>query len=173
MSFRLLFLGILVLLLYSCLGTKKSRSYIKEKEQTTKVEETKIETPKEERGLVLTYLDTLNQGKELVLTDNDFDKGSEGIFSPSESGSTATLVAEKRFRIQVLASNRIETVREAKKELEKKISEQISIGYEAPYYKLYVGSFSKKADAKTLLMKLKNMGYNDAWIVAISSGAEN
>lgn len=117
-----------------------------------------------------TFLDTINSGNELLLTDADFGKSDQKDVSDGSSGKSIT---ETRYRIQVFASNRIETAREQKKELEKKITEQVVIGYEAPYYKLYAGSFLKRQEAQAVLIKLKKLGLIDAWIVSTSVFPEN
>ena len=56
---------------------------------------------------------------------------------------------------------------------QKKIKEQVVIGYEAPYYKLYAGNFLKRLEAQTFLPKLKKLGFLDAWIVSTSVTPEN
>lgn len=117
-----------------------------------------------------TFLDTVNRGKELVLTDSDFSSETD-LGTSGETGTDG--VKENRFRIQVFASNRIETIREQKKELEKKITERVDMGYDAPYYKLYTGSFVKRQDAQPLLKKLKALGYVDAWVVSSGVISEN
>ena len=118
-----------------------------------------------------TFLDTINRGNELALTIDDFEKNGEQKVAivTSHKGSGV----EARYRIQVFASNRIETIREKKKELEKQIKEEVVIGYEAPYYKLYAGSFQRRQDAKIMLPKLKKLGYLDAWIVSINITPHN
>ena len=120
-----------------------------------------------------TFLDTINQGKELTLSDEDFGKGDQEGVTGSGSASAVPAVPETRYRVQVLASNRVETAREQKKELEKKISEPVVIGYEAPYYKLFAGSFPQRQDAQKTLLKLKKLGFTDAWIVSASVTPEN
>lgn len=117
-----------------------------------------------------TFLDTLNQGNELQLTDEPGDKQSDRV---KNAGMSTPTLSGTRYRVQLLASSRIETVREKKKEVEKNIREPVVIGYEAPYYKLYAGDFLKRQDAQALLPKLKRLGYQDAWVVATKVSPEN
>ena len=114
-----------------------------------------------------TFLDTINRGNEIVLSDADFGKNER------QNIKSSTVAALPEYRVQVFASNKIETVREQKKKLEKLIKEQIIIGYEAPYYKLYAGLYAKRIDAKRTLLKLKKLGYPDAWIVSTTVTPEN
>ena len=117
-----------------------------------------------------TFLDTINQGNELRLTDDALGDQSDKVESTT---ANTTASSETRYRVQLLASSRIETVREQKKMVEKKLSEQVLIGYEAPYYKLYAGSFMTRKDAEALLPKIKKLGFPDAWIVTTKIPAEN
>ena len=110
-----------------------------------------------------TFLDTLNRGNELRLSEDDFGNQSNKVENDMGAVVAAT---ETRYRVQLIASNRIETVRERKKEVEKKISEPVVIGYEAPYYKLYAGNFLKRQEAQAILPKLKKLGFLDAWVVS-------
>jgi hypothetical protein len=68
------------------------------------------------------------------------------------------------FRIQCIASSQIERIRSEQKILETKVKYPLYIVFSAPYYKLLVGDFLKRADADLILMRLKEMGYNDAWV---------
>ena len=117
-----------------------------------------------------TFLDTLDRGNELQLNDQDFGRQSDKV---SSDMSIVTGASEIRYRVQLLASSRIETVREQKKEVEKKLREPVIIGYEAPYYKLYAGDFSRRQDAQSLLPKVKRLGYPDAWVVSTKVLPEN
>jgi hypothetical protein len=156
---------------FGCTSTEKSRTTV----QPVITPETKsvaVEDTKKKPRVRSTFLDTINEGNELALSDNDFDRGS-GQAVQSVPSTTSSVTTDIRYRVQVFASNRIETVREQKKELEKKVPDQVLIAYEAPYYKLYTGSFQKRQDAQLILLKLKKLGYNDAWIVSTSIVPEN
>ncbi len=140
--------------------TKKERT---SEERSLQTRRPPVEEVKPSKTYQYTFLDTINKGKEIFLTDADFRKSDR---STETAASSEQSVDEMRYRIQILASNRIDMVREQKKELEKKIKEDIIIGYEAPYYKLYIGNFTRRQDAQPLLLKIKKMGFNDAWIVS-------
>jgi len=122
---------------------------------------TRQETRRAVKDVNYTFLDSLNENNEIVLRDTDLEKGN------TEQGGSSSVSAatESLFRVQVFASNSIETIRERKKELEKSTNALVQIGYEAPYYKLYAGGFTRRQDAQVMLAKLKKIGYLDAWIV--------
>jgi hypothetical protein len=136
-----------------------------------KERQTAISESDKSMEVMYTFLDTINRGNEFALSNDDFEKNGEQKVALVTS--TKESEAQKRYRIQVFASNRIETIREKKKELELQIKEEVVIGYEAPYYKLYAGSFQKRQDAKVMLPKLKKMGYHDAWIVSINIASQD
>jgi hypothetical protein len=110
-----------------------------------------------------TYLDTLNKGKEVALSDNDL--------KPIMPESTAILGDKdgkgsggEGFRIQCFASSQIDRIRSEQKQLETKVKYPIYVVFNAPYYKLLVGDFARRTDADAALAKLKEMGYGDAWV---------
>lgn len=157
-------LGIFFIMVFS--GCFSSTSNFKKKtviQNTRSVEPAETERPRKKAPIVrYTFLDTLNEGNELLLTDSDFETSAPADKSLLSSGA----LPESLYRIQVFASNKIETVREQKKELEKNTDESILIDYESPYYKLYAGGFVKRQEAQIALTKLKKIGYLDAWIVS-------
>jgi hypothetical protein len=112
-----------------------------------------------------TFLDTLNKGKEIALSDYDLKPILPESTTILGDGSGKGLgAATEGFRIQCFASSQIERIRSEQKELETKIKFPIYIVFNAPYYKLLVGDFFKRADADGALAKLKEIGYGDAWV---------
>jgi len=111
----------------------------------------------------LTFLDTINRGREISLTDKDLSQ-----VIPESTEATGTQVVREAgidgFRIQCLASSQIEKIRAEQKSLESRLKHPIYIIFNAPYYKLLIGDFVKKGDADIVSAKLKDMGYSDAWV---------
>jgi hypothetical protein len=110
-----------------------------------------------------TFLDTLNRGKEISLSDNDLKPilPESLAISDDKDGKAPTI---EGFRIQCYASSQIDRIRSEQKQLEFKIKYPVYIVFNAPYYKLLVGDFVKKNDADLALGKLKEIGYTDAWV---------
>jgi hypothetical protein len=121
-----------------------------------------------------TFLDTLNRGKELALSENDVPKLEvvptiEFTAAPQPhitSGHAAPPQAEQRFRIQILASSQVDMVRKEKLNAESVTGLPVFMASEQALYKLYVGDFKTKAEAEAALPGIKNQGYKDAWIVS-------
>jgi hypothetical protein len=148
-----------------CTITEKSRQKSSEQQEiTAEPKSVVVDDNKKRSSAQYTFLDTINQGNEILLNDSDFGRNSQK--SLNDISTSSSVSAETKYRVQVFASNRIETVREQKKELEKKITDPVVIGYEAPYYKLFTGSFLKRQDAQLILIKVKKLGFVDAWIVS-------
>jgi hypothetical protein len=133
----------------------------------------------EERKAPITFLDSLNSGKELIiaspataresattkpesagsLTDDQIDN-ENAILEQREAG-----VVPSRFMVQVLASTSQQQIAQEKRNLAAKIKLPISVLYEAPYYKLLAGNVPQRDEAENVLAQIKKLGYNDAWIV--------
>jgi hypothetical protein len=111
-----------------------------------------------------TYLDTLNRGRELSLSDKDF------VPIVPESTSATGIKSGKveipnGFRVQCFASSQIERVRAEQKIVETKVKFPIYIVYAAPYYKLLIGDFVSRPEADAAATRLKELGYADAWVM--------
>jgi len=115
-----------------------------------------------------TFLDTLNQGKEVALAPEDLPALEVAtvslIAAPSGSAAEAA-TSEPRFRIQILASSQIDMVRKAKLEAESVLELPVFMVAEQALYKLYVGEFKTRQEADTALPEVRKKGYGDAWIV--------
>ncbi len=110
-----------------------------------------------------TYLDTLNRGKEIALSEKDFKS-----ILPESTETVGDKDGKEQspdgFRIQCFASSQIERIRSEQKLLETKVKYPVYVVFNAPYYKLLAGDFTKKGDADIALVKLKEAGYKDAWV---------
>jgi hypothetical protein len=136
----------------------------------------------QEKKPVTTFLDTLNNGREVSLTGADFSAPSVAQ-KPAVQGNAAQQAADtlsgaitagpkheagvvpSRFKIQILAGTQEQQVKKEKNVLAAKISLPVSVSFEAPYYKLFAGDFAQRIEAETWCAQLKNLGYNDVWIV--------
>lgn len=116
----------------------------------------------------LTLIDTLNKGKEYALTESDFTPQTTKSGKSTVSAVQSETVT--RYRVQIMAASQPDRLKEDKKKLEKQIATVFSIVQEAAYYKLYAGEFNQKSDADTLLLKIKKLGYTDAWIATVKGG---
>jgi hypothetical protein len=129
-----------------------------------------------EKNIPLTFLDTLNKGKELSISE-DFAPPSFPVMTKTPAASADTVAANaktapkpeagvvvSRFRIQVLASTHEDQVKREKNTLTSKIDIPVTITFESPYYKLFAGEFTQRSEAENYLAQIKKLGYNDAWI---------
>jgi hypothetical protein len=111
----------------------------------------------------LTFLDTLNHGRELSLSEGDVAVLDVGVSGGAPLKNIE--VNEPRFRIQILASGRIDVVRQEKKNVEASTGLPVFMSSEQSLYKLYVGEFQTRDQAEAALPEIKKKGYQDAWIV--------
>lgn len=140
----------------------------------------------EDKKTVLTFLDTLNNGRELRFGAADTVEKFARI-APAETGlaeagdAPADVnaaerreagVVPSRFVVQVLAATSQQQVKLEKRNVAAKIKLPLSISYDAPYYKLYIGDCRDRAEAENVLAQVKKSGYNDAWIVRLSAAKQ-
>jgi hypothetical protein len=45
--------------------------------------------------------------------------------------------------------------------------EGVAVEYQMPYYKVQVGQFNNSADGQSFLEKVKQLGFENAWLVRI------
>jgi len=123
---------------------------------------------------VLTYIDTLNAGRELAVSEKEVTPAAAQIFEPVAAPAATVPAAAQTdrgapaaevYRIQVLASSQIDMIRSEKRNLESRTTQPVYITFSAPFYKLLVGDFTDRAAAEKHCTELKNQGYGDAWIV--------
>lgn len=136
----------------------------------------------QENKPVMTFLDTLNKGREVSLTDADFPAQSvpapvpQAVVPDASPVVVPTVpkqeagVVPSRFKVQILAGTQEQQVKNEKNNLAAKATGlPLSISFDAPYYKLFAGDFSQRSEAETWCVRLKDMGYKDAWIVRTAS----
>ncbi len=117
-------------------------------------------------GNKTTYLDELNKGKELSINSYKVDRVRKQTPEVSASGDKGE--SRSGFKIQLVASTSISSVRSAKKDAESKLSIPCFILFQSPYYKLAAGSFKTREEAEQKLEEIQGMGYPDAWIIKTS-----
>ncbi len=111
-----------------------------------------------------TFLDTLNMGREMYLTEKDFNPiVAETTAVAQDKGGKSE--PPNGFRIQCFASSQIERVRAEQRAIESKVHYPVYIIFASPYYKLLVGDFVKRVDADVAAGKMKELGYADAWVM--------
>ena len=111
-----------------------------------------------------TFLDTLNRGREISLSDRDLNPIMPETTSAVQDKSGKTEVPNG-FRVQCFASSQIERVRAEQKTIEAKVRYPVYVVFAAPYYKLLVGDFVKRGEADAAAAKMKDLGYADAWVM--------
>ena len=70
------------------------------------------------------------------------------------------------FRVQLLATNNYDEANTTRNTLIQSFPEMwIYLIFESPTYKIRIGDFANRAEAKTLLDQFQSQGYKKAWIV--------
>ena len=129
----------------------------------------------------LTFLDTLNKGREVAVSNADFSQqaGSASLPAPTQAPQRTDTVSGQfpveikrdagvvpsRYKIQICAGTQEQQIKKEKTDLAMKISLPLSISFDSPYYKLFAGDFALRSEAENYCAQLKKIGYTDAWIV--------
>jgi hypothetical protein len=69
------------------------------------------------------------------------------------------------LRVQFYATTSLTEAEEMKRRAVESLSESVSIDFETPYYKLKIGPLKDEDTAERLVVRLRAMGYESAWIV--------
>jgi hypothetical protein len=112
-----------------------------------------------------TYLDTLNRGNEMALSDADVGGETAGHGTGEGAKEPGGEAKVDGFRVQCFASSNIANARAEKRVLEAKLGLPVYMVFIEPYYKLHVGDFQDRAEAEKALGEIKGLGYDGAWIV--------
>ena len=113
----------------------------------------------------MTFLDSLNRGREIAVSIDTAEE-AETVSPPAETQKQSS---DDSFRIQIAASTQIESLHGEKEKLRSSTSLPVAILYDNPFYKLFAGTFQTRSDAESELPQIKELGYEDAWIVNTES----
>lgn len=80
-------------------------------------------------------------------------------------GTTSTDKAQPVLRVQFFATTNFNEAEDMKRCATESLGRPVTIDFETPYYKLKVGPFKDEGEAGRLVVKLRAMGYESAWIV--------
>lgn len=124
---------------------------------------------KKQAPYVPTLVDSVSQGREIVLTKEKLLSGedSSNKSAPGDSlsgGGSGRYKVMQGFRIQVYATTNFRDAEKKKDDLLSVIEDPVYVDYDPPYYKIRVGNFEKEDQARVLKKTLEEMG-NDAWVV--------
>jgi len=80
-----------------------------------------------------------------------------------EKGKAA--IPRKVYRVQFFATQYPEEAAQVSKSVKNQLSENTYIDYKAPYYWVRVGDCVTQEEADILLGKVRNMGYQESWVI--------
>jgi hypothetical protein len=164
MKYCIFILAAVLLAVGGCTPAPRSSGGVKEPPPATEAE-IRASYRAAASGSNATFLDTLNRGKEVALTDDDLPTLEVTAVAAVPVASPR---GETRFRIQILASSQVDMVRQEKLNAEAATGLPVFMSSEQSLYKLYVGDFKTKAAADAALPSVKSK-YSDAWIVTVKN----
>jgi hypothetical protein len=155
MIFRTIIFILIALLLSGFLPLKNSQSFGERKRWKRRSE--KIT----EKRIDLTFLDTLNRGKEAHLFDNNLNT----LIEKKKEIPQGKKIIENGYRIQLAASSSEKSIQSEQESAEEELRIKTYVIFEKPYYKIFAGDFLTRKDAEKAISRIKKLGYPNAWIV--------
>jgi hypothetical protein len=71
------------------------------------------------------------------------------------------------FKVQVYSTKSFEDAQQYSSSIKNMFPEGVSVEYQVPYYKVQVGQFNNSSDGQFFLEKVKQLGFENAWLVRI------
>ncbi len=158
----------LPLLFYSCSASSTTR-YDREKEKKETGKENETKKYKEDFDIIpfRTIID-IKEKPENTTAAPDInpwygykEKDTSSVLEKAIVGTT------NGFRVQVLATDKLDEADSLKTEVSLKVTQKnIYVIFDPPFYKVEVGDFVNMSDAKDLNFKLNQMGYTESRVIA-------
>lgn len=108
-------------------------------------------------------------GDDTVLTadvpSRAADDADEDLNVVDHSGGATPDEVTPVLRVQFYATTSLAEAEDMKRRAGESLGRPVTIDFETPYYKLKVGPFKDEDEAERLVVKLRAMGYESAWIV--------
>lgn len=71
------------------------------------------------------------------------------------------------FRVQVYSTKSFDDAQQYSLSIKAMFPEGVAVDYQVPYYKVQVGQFNNSSDGQLFLEKVKQLGFENAWLVRI------
>lgn len=159
---------ILPFLLYSC-GASSTVRYDREKEKKESGNETEKKNFKEDFDII-PYRTAIDIKEKPSNTSESAEIDAWYGYEEKDTSSVqekAIIGTTNGFRVQVLATDKLEEADSLKSELSLKvIQKNIYVIFDPPFYKVEVGDFISMGDAKDLNFKLNQMGFTESRVIA-------
>jgi hypothetical protein len=84
---------------------------------------------------------------------------------PGQSPISDTL--SELFRVQIYISKFVDEAQQYASSIKELFPEGVFVEYQPPYYKVRVGEFHKAVDGETFLEHVKQLGFENAWLVRV------
>ena len=115
-------------------------------------------------------------GDDAVVTGRSGRKVTESVSvdNPGQAASDSAIRAEADrteerilFRVQVYSTKSFDDAQQYSSSIKAMFPEGVAVEYQVPYYKVQVGQFNNSSDGQLFLEKVKQLGFENAWLVRI------
>ncbi|MBD3234201.1 MAG: hypothetical protein GF315_10815 [candidate division Zixibacteria bacterium] len=83
--------------------------------------------------------------------------------APEDSAETSIHV----YRVQIFASRLLQEAEQVEAEVSGLFDEPVHLDYDEPYYKVRIGDFRTLEEGEEYLGKVRDLGYDSAWVVRV------
>ena len=90
--------------------------------------------------------------------------------APANDSTPAEPRVHEFWQVQFFATPDWTEADDLRQRAQEALQDTVSVDFETPYYKLRVGQFSERDEADKLVVKLRAMGYESAWVVRREGG---
>ena len=108
---------------------------------------------------------TEEEPKEEREGTTEFEKESK--IGSEEPKGTESLFFRKVYRVQFFATKYPDEASDVAGSVADQLSDKTYIDYKTPYYWVRVGDCETKEEAKSLLERIKKLGYKESWVVEV------
>jgi hypothetical protein len=103
------------------------------------------------------------KSRAATAVDNQEQAQSDSaVYAGSNSAEERTI-----FRVQVYSTKSYDDAQQYALSIKALFPEGVTVEYHVPYYKVQVGQFSNSSDGQLFLEKVKQLGFENAWLTRV------
>lgn len=92
---------------------------------------------------------------------------SNPSLQPQPDSATTHVHSDAGFQVQFFATTDLAEAQDVQRRAQEELADSIRVEFETPYYKVRAGRIATRDAAETLLVRLRAMGYESAWVLPL------
>jgi hypothetical protein len=150
----------LILLLAACAGQLQRRETVSDK---------RMDGENQFDPLDFIGDDTIVTGKNLerALKPDTVNNDSLALKAMETHADSTAPQDQVIFRVQIYTTKSVDDAHQYSESVKQLFPEGVNVEYQIPYYKVQVGEFDDVSQGQAFLEKVKQLGFENAWLVRI------